>query len=176
MSSRPVSLSYVCGSAQEPLRYITIGQLLEESASRWVDREALVALHQGIRWTYRSLCELAEWAAAGLLALGLEPGERVGIWAPNCAEWILAQFATAKAGLILVNINPAYRTAELEYALGRAGCSALIMAARHRSSDYIGMLEALIPGLADEEPGSPLSERLPSGLLAPKPRGPADPG
>ena len=95
---------------------------------------------QDIRWTYRQLAERVDALAAGLLALGLEPGDRVAIWAPNSAEWVVTQFATAKAGLILVNINPAYRLAELEYALNKVGCRALITATAFKTSDYIGMV------------------------------------
>src|SRR6202035_747438 len=99
--------------------------------------------------------------AAGLLTLGLEPGDRVGIWSPNTAEWVLTQFATAKAGLILVNINPAYRITELEYALNKAGCTALILTERFKTSDYIGMLLDLAPELARATPGRLEARRLP---------------
>ena len=109
--------------------------------------------HQQIRWSWRALKERVDDFAAGLLALGLEPGERVGIWSPNNAEWVVTQFATAKAGLILVNINPAYRVTELEYALNKAGCKALVTAARFKSSDYLGMLGELAPELASAAPG-----------------------
>src|SRR5205823_11188524 len=121
--------------------------------------DALISRHQEIRWSYRELKQRVEAFAAGLLALGLERGERVGIWSPNKAEWVIAQFATAKAGLILVNINPAYRVAELEYALNKAGCTALITAARFKTSDYIGMLRELAPELAGAVPGKLRSER-----------------
>jgi fatty-acyl-CoA synthase len=107
------------------------------------------------------LKERVDAVAAGLLALGLEPGERVGIWSPNNAEWVVAQFATAKAGLILVNINPAYRVSELEYALNKAGCKALITAAQFRTSDYLGMLRELAPELAKASPGELFAARLP---------------
>ena len=118
--------------------------------------------HQQIRWSWRQLGERVEAFAAGLVALGLEPGERIGIWSPNNAEWVVTQFATAKAGLILVNINPAYRLSELEYALNQAGCTALITAARFKTSDYLGMLGELAPELATSTPGQLHAARLPA--------------
>ncbi len=116
--------------------------VLEDAARRWGDRPALIVRHQNIRWTYRELNEAAERFAAGLLKLGLQPGDRVGIWSPNRYEWVLTQFATAKAGLILVNVNPAYRISELEFALNKVGCQALMLAPNFKSSDYVGMLRA----------------------------------
>ncbi len=106
-------------------------------------RPALVVRHEGLRWSYAELRREVDALAAGLIALGLAPGERIGIWAPNCAAWVVTQFATAKAGLILVNINPAYRLSELEYALNKVGCKALITAAKFKNSDYIAMLEEI---------------------------------
>ena len=103
---------------------------------------------QGINWTWSELADHVEAFAAGLVALGLQPGDRIGIWSPNNAEWIITQFATAKAGLILVNINPAYRLTEVEYALNKVGCKALITATRFKTSDYIGMINTLAPELA----------------------------
>src|SRR5262245_10214353 len=104
-----MKLSYVCGTSDEPLLYKTVGQVLDEAAAKYGDRDALIVRDQKVRLTYRELSEQAESFAAGLLNLGLEPGDRVGIWAPNRHEWVVTQFATARAGLILVNINPAYR-------------------------------------------------------------------
>src|SRR5579884_2416349 len=154
-------LSYVHGASDKPLIGETIGAHFDRVAARFGERDALIVRHQNIRWTYRRLKEEAEAFAAGLLSLGLEPGMRVGIWSPNNAEWVVAQFATAKAGLILVNINPAYRTAELEYALNKAGCAALITATRFKSSDYLAMLRALAPELAVAAPGELRAARLP---------------
>src|SRR6202043_2145352 len=116
--------------------------------------------HQKIRWTYAELKSRSDAFASGLLALGLEPGDRVGIWSPNCAEWTIAQFATAKAGLILVNINPAYRLSEVEHVLRAVGCRALITAARFKTSDYIAMIRELIPELGNAS-GELKSSRLP---------------
>ena len=120
--------SYVHGASAVPLIGDTIGVHFDRAVARWPDSEALVVRHQGVRWTYRELQRQVDAFAAGLLALGLEPGDRVGNWSPNNSEWVVTQFATAKAGMILVNINPAYRVAELEYALNKAGCKALITA------------------------------------------------
>src|SRR4029077_16904261 len=112
--------------------------------------------------SYGELREAADRLAAGLLTLGLQPGDRIGIWSPNNSEWVLTQFATAKAGLILVNINPAYRIAELEYALNKVGCKALVLAERFKTSDYVGMLRELAPELGHATPGKLESARLPA--------------
>src|SRR6202048_4402669 len=154
-------LSYVHGASNTPLIGETIGIHFDKAAERCGGRDALISRHQGIRWSYRALKERVDAFAAGLLALGLRPGARVGIWSPNNAEWVVAQFAPAKAGLILVNINPAYRLAELEYALNKAGCAALITAARFKASDYLGMLGELAPELAAASPGGLQAARLP---------------
>ena len=111
--------SYVHGASPVGLIGETIGQNFDASVARWPDREALIVRHQNIRWTYTQLKAEVDAFAAGLLALGLEPGDRIGIWSPNNSEWVITQFATAKAGLVLVNINPAYRIAELDYALNK---------------------------------------------------------
>lgn len=154
--------SYVSGPSTKPLLYKTIGEALDDAAARWATREALVVRHQGVRFTWAELQAEAEAVAAGLLALGLEPGDRVGIWAPNCMEWVLTQFATAKAGLILVNINPAYRSSELDYALNKVGCRALVAAARFKSSDYLAMIQALVPEVARSRPGALKAARAPA--------------
>jgi fatty-acyl-CoA synthase len=150
----------VHGNSGPPLIGKTIGALLDEASATDGSREALVVAHQEIRWTYSELKIRSDAFASGLLALGLEPGDRVGIWAPNCAEWTIAQFATAKAGLILVNINPAYRLSELEHVLRAVGCRALITAARFKTSDYIAMIRELAPELGNGS-GELKSSRLP---------------
>ena len=152
--------SYVHGNSGRPLIGKTIGALLDEVSAANGAREALIVAHQKIRWTYAELKSRSDAFASGLLALGLEPGDRVGIWSPNCAEWTTAQFATAKAGLILVNINPAYRLSELEHVLRVVGCRALITAARFKSSDYIAMIRELVPELGSTS-GELRGERLP---------------
>ena len=155
------ALSYVHGAMDTPMIGETIGVAFDKAVARHGDRPGLTVRQQDIRWTYRELGERVHAFAAGLLALGLEPGDRVAIWAPNCAEWVIAQFATAKAGIILVNINPAYRLSELDYALNKVGCRALITATAFKSSDYVGMINALAPELAASAPGKLNAERLP---------------
>src|SRR5713101_2771200 len=154
-------LSYVHGASDRPFIGDTIGVHFDRIVERFGERDALIVRHQELRWSYRDLWQRVDAFAAGLIALGLLPGERIGIWSPNNAEWVVAQFATAKAGLILVNINPAYRTTELEYALNKAGCRALITAARFKTSDYLAMLNQLAPELITAAPGELDAERLP---------------
>src|ERR1700676_2631942 len=143
----PVDLSFVEGTCAVPLRYETIGSAFDETARRFAERDALIVPAQQVRWSYAQLKERVDLLAAGLLSLGLNPGDRIGIWAPNRAEWTVAQFASARAGLILVNINPAYRLSELEFCLKKVGCRALITAERLKNSDYIAMLRHLAPEL-----------------------------
>jgi fatty-acyl-CoA synthase len=153
--------SYSHGASETPLLGETIGVNFDRTVRHFADNDALIVRHQQIRWSYRELAERVEALAAGFVALGFEPGERVGIWAPNNAEWVLVQFATAKAGLILVNINPAYRLPELEYALRTVGCKALISAPALKTSDYIKMLDSLLPELAASDPGALTAKALP---------------
>jgi fatty-acyl-CoA synthase len=157
-----VGLSYVQGASEKPLIGRTIGQFFDDVCAAWPARPALVVRHQNVRLSYAELRQQADALAAGLLTLGLQPGDRIGIWSPNNSEWVLTQFATAKAGLILVNINPAYRTAELEYALNKVGCKALILAERFKTSDYVGMLRELAPELPHAVPGKLEAPRLPA--------------
>jgi fatty-acyl-CoA synthase len=152
--------SYVHGLSMTPLIGETIGVHFDKMAARFAERDALIVRQQNIRWTYGELKEKADALAAGLLALGLSPGDRVGIWSPNNAEWVITQFATAKAGLILVNINPAYRLTELDYALNKVGCKALITADSFKTSDYVGMLRELAPEIERSAPGRLQSRRL----------------
>jgi fatty-acyl-CoA synthase len=154
--------SYMCGAATEPLVYDTIGNQFDLAVERFPDNEALVVAHQNIRWTYSEYQHEIERLATGLLALGIEPGDRVGIWAPNCYEWCLTQFATAKIGAILVCINPAYRLYELEYALNKVQCRAIISAEAFKSSRYLEMLFELAPELASCEPGQLRAAKFPS--------------
>ena len=154
-------LSFVSGAGTKPLLYQTIGNALQAAAETFPQQEALVVRHQDVRWSYAELLQRADDLAAGFVALGFAPGDRVGIWAPNCAEWVLTQFATARAGLILVNINPAYRTHELEYVLNKVSCKGLVTADRFKSSDYIALLQELAPELNAAEPGELASRRLP---------------
>jgi fatty-acyl-CoA synthase len=154
--------SYAHGASDQPMIGDTIGVQFDRTVARWGYRPGLIVRQQGIRWTWAELAERVEAFAAGLVALGLQPGDRIGIWSPNNAEWVLTQFATAKAGLILVNINPAYRLTEVEYALNKVGCAALVTATRFKTSDYIGMINTLAPELAISRPGRLHAVRLPS--------------
>ncbi|MFN4229628.1 AMP-binding protein [Parvibaculum sp.] len=152
--------AHVRGVTTPPLREETIGAALKAAAENWPDKEALVSVHQGIRWTYADLDEKSDALAAGLLALGLRRGDRLGIWSPNNAEWTLTQFATAKIGVILVNINPAYRLSELEYTLNKVGVSALVTPERFKTSEYVAMVEELAPEIP-RSTGIIASARLP---------------
>jgi fatty-acyl-CoA synthase len=153
--------SYAHGAGAQPLTARTVGDVLDAAAASWPDRDAVIVPHQGLRWSWRDLRREARALGAGLLAQGLEPGDRVGIVAPNLAEWVAVQFGTACAGLILVNINPAYRLGELEYALTKTGCRALITVAAFKTSDYIAMLGEIAPELHTAVPGHLETERTP---------------
>src|ERR1700733_5162056 len=153
--------SFVSGISGRPLLYRTVDGVLRAAAEEHPARPALVVTHQSVRFTYAELDREVERIARGLIACGLEEGERIGIWAPNCAEWVLTMFAAARAGLVLVNLNPAYRTMELDFALRLVGCRALVFAPRFKSSDYAGMLQSLIPELAQAAPGRLLCAGFP---------------
>jgi len=140
-------VSYVSGSSTQRLLGRTIGQQLDLTAADHGDREALVSRHEGLRYTYAQLRAEAERVARALIALGVRAGDRVGIWSPNNAEWVLTQYGTAKAGAVLVNVNPAYKTQELGFILDRSGVSVLIAARRFRTTDYVTMLEEVRPAL-----------------------------
>ena len=140
-------LSYVHGHTGRPLVGLSVGAFLDEIAAAHGDCDALVSFGQKIRWSYAELKVLADQFAAGLLEIGLVPGDRLGIWSPNRAEWAVVQFAAAKAGLILVNINPAYRAFELEHVLKSAACKALVTASQFKSSHYLDMIASLVPVL-----------------------------
>jgi fatty-acyl-CoA synthase len=155
-------LAHVRGRDDVALTTSTIAQLLAAAVARFGERPAAVFREQGIRWTWNEFDAEVEALAAGLHGLGLRHGDRVGIWSPNRAEWLVTQFATARLGLVLVNINPAYRLAELEYALNVSGCQALITAERLKSSMYLEMLQALAPELAHCPPGALQAAKLPA--------------
>ncbi|MBT8768982.1 AMP-binding protein [Metapseudomonas boanensis] len=153
--------SYTQGRQDKALLAMTIGAAFDATVAKFPEREALVVRHQGQRFTWSELAEAVERHARALLALGLKSGDRLGIWAPNCAEWCITQFASAKIGAILVNINPAYRSNELEYALKQSGCRWVICADAFKTSDYHAMLLGLVPELAEAKPGELACERLP---------------
>ncbi|MGC2031194.1 MAG: AMP-binding protein [Steroidobacteraceae bacterium] len=146
------SLSFVSGISEQPLLYRTVDGVLKAAVAAAPNRVALVVPFQSIRFTFTELDREVQRVARGLIACGLVPGDRIGIWAPNCVEWILTMFAAARAGLVLVNINPAYRSSELEYALRLVGCRALVFAPRFKTSDYVAMLQSLIPELPAAAP------------------------
>jgi fatty-acyl-CoA synthase len=153
--------SYVSGDRSVPLRRATIPEVFAETVSRFGPREAAVFRQFGKRYTYYDLGREVDRLACGLLSLGVERGDRVGIWSPNRPEWLVTQFATARIGAILVNINPAYRLAELEYALNKVGCKALVTAASFRKSNYLDMLNQLVPELSSARPGTLASSSVP---------------
>ncbi|MGP8472219.1 AMP-binding protein [Burkholderia sp. PR2] len=155
-------LSIVRGRTDVPLSDATVAALLHDTASRFPARPAVVFREQGICRDWRAFAHEVDVLAAGLAALGIVKGDRVGIWSPNRSEWLLTQFATARIGAVLVNINPAYRLAELDYALNKVGCRALIAAEQFKSSKYLEMLQALAPELAHCVPGELHAARLPT--------------
>jgi fatty-acyl-CoA synthase len=154
-------LSFVSGVGDQPLLYRTIDAVLKTAVDEGPERMALVVPHQSARFTFAEFDREVERAARGMIACGLKPGERIGIWAPNRAEWLLTMFAAARAGLVLVNINPAYRSMELEFALRLVGCNALVFSPSFKSSDYAAMLTSLIPELAAAAPGQLVSTAFP---------------
>jgi fatty-acyl-CoA synthase len=153
--------SYVCGASDKPLLGQTIGILFDRIVERFPDNEALIVPFQQVRWTYRMLSDQVDACAKALLAKNILKGDRVGIWAPNCAEWTVLQVATAKVGAILVNINPAYRLHELEYALQHSACKMIVTADRFKSSEYLNMINDLVPELKYSPAGKLHSQRFP---------------
>ncbi|CDF94677.1 MULTISPECIES: AMP-binding protein [unclassified Pseudomonas] len=168
-------LSYTRGSQAKALLTQTIGQAFDRTVARYPDNEALVVRHQALRYTWRQLAEAVDLHARALLALGLKTGDRLGVWAPNCAQWCISQFASAKIGVILVNINPAYRSSELEYVLKQSGCQWLVCAGAFKTSDYHAMVQSLAPELAQQSIGQLHCERLPDlrGVISLDPQPPS---
>src|SRR6201991_3192087 len=168
--------SYVSGVADAPLLGLTIGECFDRTARRWPDRDALISPSHGVSWTWRQLAARVDALAAGFIALGLERGARIGIWSLNRPEWTLTQFAAAKAGLILVTINPAYRLSELEFALRKVGCAAIVTATAFKTSNYMEMLNTLLPELKASAPGDLRAAKLPQLRAVIQVGGPAFPG
>jgi fatty-acyl-CoA synthase len=154
-------LSQVAGDGEPPLSERTIGEWLDEIVASYADREACVFCEQGVRWTWAQLRDEADRLAGALLRLGFMPGDRLGIWSPNRSEWLLTQYASARIGVILVNVNPAYRLTELEYALNKVQCKGIVSAPAFKSSAYLQMLQTLAPELASCMPGQLESATLP---------------
>ncbi|MBY0404331.1 MAG: AMP-binding protein, partial [Cyanobacteria bacterium] len=140
------------GLTRFPLRYDTIGSYFDKTVERYPDNLALVSCEQGIRWTYKGLQERVDDFAKGLISLGFHPGERLGIWSPNNAEWVITQLATAKLGIILVNINPAYKASELMYVLQKVGCKGLVLKNQFKTSHYLEMLASCVPEIKSPRP------------------------
>jgi len=153
--------AYVRGATDVPLSESTIGEFLSDTVRRFPDRQAVVFREQGVRWTWKEFGEQVDRLAAGLLSLGLAKGDRVAIWSPNRIEWLLTLFATARIGAVLVNINPAYRVSELEYALRKVRCKALVTAEQFKTSKYISMLLDIAPELMLQQAGDLHCARLP---------------
>ena len=168
--------SYTSGTSELPLLGLTIGDLFDQISSRYGDNEALVSRHQGLRYTYRQLRIEVDRCARALMGLGVEKGQRIGIWAPNCAEWAITQFATSKLGAILVNINPSYRLSEVQYALRQSGCTWLVIAPEFKTSDYTGhdpragaRAGPEPAGEPRRRPGSPICARWSGSARRPRP-------
>ncbi len=153
--------SYDCGTSTYPLLGYTIGEMLNRIARKYPRTDALVSVHQGIRYTYGEFLGRVNDLARGLMAIGVEKGDRVGIWAMNHAEWVLTQCATARIGAIMVNINPAYRTYELEYVLKQAEIQTVIVQGRFKTSDYVGMFREACPEVDTSRPGHLETEKFP---------------
>jgi fatty-acyl-CoA synthase len=153
--------SYAKGADQPPLNEATLGQAFDEAVRGWPGQDAVVCIEQGVRWTYAELGRRVDAVAGALAGLGLQPGDRIGMWSPNCAEWPVVQFATAKAGLVMVNVNPAYRAEEAAFALDKAGVKALITTTPFKTTDYVGILRALAPESLAAAPGALHAARLP---------------
>ena len=155
------NLSYTCGISDTPLLGITIGDLFDQTVEKYPDNDALIVHHQNIRYSYLDFQKKVNECARALLALGIKKGDRVGVWAPNCAEWTITQFATSKIGAIQVNINPSYRLHELEYALNQSGCTALVTADSFKTSAYTEMLYELAPELNSCKAGQLNAAKIP---------------
>jgi len=153
--------SYTCGSSSDPIIYETIGNYLDQIAEKHPGSDALVVCHQDVRWSYAEFNRRIDYLATGLLKLGIGVGDRVGIWGPNSHEWVLTQMATAKIGAILVCVNPAYRLFELEYALNKSGCRAIVSAEQFKTSKYLEMLNELAPELKSSSAGELKAKKLP---------------
>jgi Acyl-CoA synthetases (AMP-forming)/AMP-acid ligases II len=153
-------LSYASGASDKPLLGNTIGQVFNNVSNKFPDREALVSVHQNIRFTYAELAIKVNELAKALISAGLKKGDRIGIWSSNNAEWLLTQYAAAKAGVILVTINPAYRSHELEYVLGQSGCKGLVFQNQFKTSDYESMICEIMPEVKDAIQGEIQSSKF----------------
>lgn len=171
-----ISHSYAFRGSEKALIGKTIGEIFDEISETYPDNDAIVSIHQGLRYTYRQLQQEVNRAAKGFIALGLKKGDRLAIWATNIAEWVISQFATAKVGIVMVNINPAYRTHELEYALRQSETQALLLLDRFKTSDYVQMFYEVCPEARNSKPGQISSQKLPFLKTAVILRGERQPG
>jgi fatty-acyl-CoA synthase len=153
--------SYAHGTGETPLLGRCVGEILDDAAQAYPDKDALIVRHQGIRYTYSQFLEQVDLVARGLLRLGIKKEDRVGLWATNCAEWVIAQFAVAKIGAILVNINPANRSFELEYVLRQSECGTLLLIQGFRDADYVSIVNGICPEIASSKPGEARCASLP---------------
>jgi len=158
--------SYTSGTSSIPLLGITIGDLFDQTVKRFPDQDALIVHHQKIRWTYQDLKTEVDRCAKALIACGLQKGDRVGIWSPNRSEWTVLQFATAKVGIILVNINPSYRLHELKYALNQSACKMIVLADQFKTSNYIALMQELAPELSRSRFGQLQAKEIPELKMA----------
>uniref|UniRef100_A0A667X0M4 Medium-chain acyl-CoA ligase ACSF2, mitochondrial n=1 Tax=Myripristis murdjan TaxID=586833 RepID=A0A667X0M4_9TELE len=154
-----LTTSYAHGTSSTPFLHATVGEILQQTVERWPDREAMAFLQDGVRKTFAQFQQEVDQAAAGLLALGLKKGDRLGMWGPNTYEWILFQFATAKAGIILVSLNPAYQAREVEFALQKVGCKAVVCPTQFKTQKYCDMLRQICPEIESSSPGGIKSSR-----------------
>lgn len=143
----PVQLSYAYGASSQPLLGMTIGEKFDQACQQYADHDAIVSVHQNIRLSYKQLQQKVDAFACSLLKLGLSKGDRLAIWSPNCLEWTISQFAAFKAGIILVNFNPAYKSNELEYVLNKVSCKAMVVASQLKSTNYLEILKKIAPEL-----------------------------
>ena len=156
-----VRLSYAYGTSNQPLLGMTIGEKFDQACQQYAEQDALVSVHQNVRLSYKQLQQQVNAFACSLLELGLEKGDRIAIWSPNCVEWTITQFAAFKAGIILVNLNPAYKSSELEYVLNKVSCKALVIAAEFKSSNYQEILTKIAPEIPQTVDKKLCAARLP---------------
>lgn len=156
-----VRLSYAYGTSSQPLLGMTIGEKFDQACQQYAEQDAVVSVHQNVRLSYKQLQDQVNAFACSLLQLGLEKGDRIAIWSPNCVEWTITQFAAFKAGMILVNLNPAYKSSELEYVLNKVSCKALVIAPQFKSSNYQDILTKIAPEITQSIDKLLSSQRLP---------------
>lgn len=156
-----VRLSYAYGTSSQPLLGMTIGEKFDQACQQYADQDAVVSVHQNVRLSYKQLQDQVNAFACSLLQLGLEKGDRIAIWSPNCVEWTITQFAAFKAGMILVNLNPAYKSSELEYVLNKVSCRALVIAPQFKSSNYQEILTKIAPEIIQSTDKLLSSQKLP---------------